>query len=200
MGNFVLCHGYELRSAGWGGGVRNSGGGELSNVTVSADQPWLSVDDSLADSAGLGAYGVRVNRDGLEPGVYQGELRASSSANTVTIRVLMSVADTLDSDLGQIYLLVFDPELDEVVAQAAPTIADGEYRFALPEVLAGRYQIFAGTDIDNDLFICDPGEACGAYLTIDQPLTVEFNGDRDDLDFPIELKVLVLSVGGQPDQ
>lgn len=175
--------------------LRNSGGGELSNVTVSADQPWLSVDDSLADSAGLGAYGVRVNRDGLEPGVYQGELRASSSANTVTIRVLMSVADTLDSDLGQIYLLVFDPELDEVVAQAAPTIADGEYRFALPEVLAGRYQIFAGTDIDNDLFICDPGEACGAYLTIDQPLTVEFNGDRDDLDFPIEFLIALPTSG-----
>ena len=175
--------------------LRNGGGGDLDNVSVSADQPWLTVDASLAEASGLGTYGIRVDRDGLAAGVYEGSLRATSSANSVTIRVLLSVADTFDSDLGQIYLLVFDPELDEVVAQAAPTLSGGEYRYELPEVLAGSYQIFAGTDIDNDLLICDAGEACGAYLTIDQPLTVDLAVDRDDLDFPIEF-LIALPVTG----
>ena len=50
----------------------------------------------------------------------------------------------------------------------------------------GDYQIIAGTDADNDLFVCDAGEACGAYLTLDQPsdITVD-NADLSGIDFPI---------------
>ena len=53
----------------------------------------------------------------------------------------------------------------------------------------GRYQIIAGTDADNDLFICDPGEACGAWLTTDRPLVLEPDADLSDIDFPIEYLV-----------
>ena len=63
---------------------------------------------------------------------------------------------------------------------------DDGYRFELPPAPAGEYQIFAGTDLDNDLLICDAGEACGAYLTIDQPITLSIDTDINDIEFPIE--------------
>ena len=121
---------------------------------------------------------------------------AESSANGLTIRVLMSIADALDSDLGQVYLLLFDPATDEVVAQTVPTQVEDFYRYTLADVPAGSYQLFVGTDLDNDLLICDAGEACGAYLTIDQPLTVEFLEDRDDIDFPIEFLIALPGSAG----
>ena len=65
----------------------------------------------------------------------------------------------------------------------------GAYRF--DSVQEGRYQIIAGSDADNDLIICDPGEACGALLTVDQPLVIEIDGNRADLDFPVEYQVAI---------
>ena len=132
-----------------------------------------------------------MSRDGLEPGIYEGTLTATSNANSIQIRVLLSVADATESELGQIYLLLFDPAADEVVAQSIGQLTALGYSFTLPTVPAGSYQFFAGTDLDNDLLICDPGEACGAYLTIDQPLTLEVTSDRSDINFPIEYLIAI---------
>jgi serine protease len=164
----------------------NSGSGSLENVQLASTESWITVAAVNTDNNGLGRYSVNVSRDALAPGVYEGRLRASSSANSLEIRVLLAVSEAVDSNLGQIYLLLYDPQIDEVVAQALVEPDSGGYRYALPPVPAGDYQLFAGTDLDNDLLICDPGEACGSYLTIDQPLTISINEDRGDLDFPIE--------------
>jgi serine protease len=60
---------------------------------------------------------------------------------------------------------------------------NGEYPFSITSVAAGQYRIAAGTDSDNDNFLCDTGEACGFYRTLDSPDTIVVNGDRTDLDF-----------------
>jgi serine protease len=164
----------------------NRGSGELRVTGVTAGQPWLEVTQGDVDSSGLGRYRVTVSRGDLQPGVYEGEVTARSDANDIAIRVLLAVADDTAADVGTLYLLVYDPGTDDVVAQSVLRNTATGYRFTLPEVPAGSYQVYAGTDLDNDLLICDPGEACGAYITIEQPLTVEFNGDRDDISFPIE--------------
>ena len=166
--------------------LRNSGGGELDSVSLEASEDWISVTPLSTSDSGLGQYRIGVSRASLAPGIYEGSLRASSSANELSIRVLASVADVLESDLGQIYLLLIDPSQEAPVAQTLGELDGGTYRFAFPSVPSGTYQIFAGTDLDNDLLICDAGEACGAYLTIDQPLTVTIDRDRSDLDFPID--------------
>lgn len=166
--------------------LRNSGGGSLQNVILEAQEPWLVVTPTDTDAEGLGRYRVRVARDELSPGIYEGTLRASSSANDLELRALVSVTDAQNSNLGQVYLLLVAPDSDTAVVQTLGEPDGNNYRFNFPRVPTGRYQIFAGTDFDNDLFICDAGEACGAYLTIDQPLTVTIDADRDDLDFPIE--------------
>ena len=47
----------------------------------------------------------------------------------------------------------------------------------------------AGTDADNDFYICDAGEACGAWLTVDQPIRISLDSDVTNLDFPVEYLV-----------
>ncbi len=47
----------------------------------------------------------------------------------------------------------------------------------------------AGTDADNDFLICDAGEACGAWLTVDQPIRIQLEKDASELDFPVEYLV-----------
>lgn len=166
--------------------LSNGGNGSVGAIAVIADQPWLSTEAVNVDESGLGRYRVTVSRDGLSPGIYEGLLLASSAAGNLNIRVLVSVADVSTTELGVIYVLVFDPQTDQVVAQTGLRGVNGAYRYEIPDVPPGRYQVFAGTDLDNDLLICDPGEACGAWLTIDDPLLIDADGDRSDVSFPIE--------------
>ena len=83
-------------------------------------------------------------------------------------------------------MLLLDADTLQTVQESAVLAQNGSYDFSFEDVEAGAYVIVAGTDSDNDVLICDPGEACGAYLTIDQPLTENFEADRSDIDFPIE--------------
>jgi serine protease len=50
-------------------------------------------------------------------------------------------------------------------------------------VPAGSYVLLAGSDADNDFFICGTGEACGAYPTLGSEEPLEITSDRNDLDF-----------------
>lgn len=180
--------------------LRNSGGGDLQNVRLESNDAWITTSAISVDEQGLGRYAVTVDRDGLAPGIYEGNLTASSNANALSVRVLLSVTDATDAELGIVYLLLFDPATDEVVAQTTVQTNSDSYEFSFPDISAGSYQIFAGTDLDNDLLICDEGEACGAYLTIDQPLTVNFDRNRDDLNFSIEYLLAFPGVAGASTQ
>jgi serine protease len=50
-------------------------------------------------------------------------------------------------------------------------------------VPSGTYLLYAGSDTDNDFFICGTGEACGAYPTLGSPELIEVTGDVTALDF-----------------
>jgi serine protease len=172
--------------------LAGSGGAVVSEI--SSDAPWITVAAADIDGNGLGRYRISVDRSELEPGVYAADLRVLSNANPLALKVIASVAGAAQADLGTVYVLLYEPASDSVVAQTTTRLEDGAYGFRLPQVAAGRYQIFAGTDLDNDLLICDPGEACGAYLTVDQPVAIDADADRDDLVFPIEYQVSIPNV------
>jgi serine protease len=138
------------------------------------------------DASGLGRYRLQVDRDGLADGLYAGNVSARSSANTLQIRALLSVGDAAVADVGVVYIIVYDPALDAAVAQSVARAEAGRYAFRFRDLAAGNYQLFAGTDADNDLFICDAGEACGAWLTTDEPGLIVLDRDRDAIDFPVE--------------
>ncbi len=172
--------------------IGNAGRGELRLDEITVSRPWLRIDPIETDSNGLGLYRVSVDRAGLADGVYSAEIQVFSNANAAAVTIYMAVGSSGgEADVGPVYILLYDRELDETVAQAVATSDAGDYRFSLRGVPAGQYQLVAGSDADNDLVICDPGEACGAWLTLDQPLTLDLQGDRQGIEFPIEYRIFL---------
>jgi serine protease len=165
--------------------VRNNGDGALQLGGISSDQDWLEATPLAVDGDGLGTWRIAVQRHGLPPSVYGGTLTLSSTAGELEVPVLMQVADGLVvGDVGRLYILLLDPETGETVDQVDVLAANGGYPFTFSGVRPGTYQVITGTDLNNDNFVCDPGEACGTYLTLDAPKLLEVEGDRAGLDFP----------------
>ena len=77
--------------------------------------------------------------------------------------------------------------------------ADGSsvpYQFdAVP---AGEYIVLSGTDLNNDGFICDPAEACGAYPVESSPVPNRgrHDGVVDGLDFLVAYRIGVPTSSG----
>lgn len=185
--------------------LRNGGEGELALESIAVSEPWLQVQPLAIDAAGLGDYRVLVDRDGLAAGSFAADITAVSSVNALSIRVFLFVGTgSADSDVGVLFALLIDAASNEVVAQAVSDGAGGRYDFRFENIEAGTYEVAAGSDADNDLFICDAGEACGAWLTLDRPVLIELTGDREGLDFPVEYQVALPTVstgasdGGSP--
>lgn len=175
--------------------LRNDGKGELELTGISVSQPWLRVTAQTVDASGLGTYRVTVDRSDLPTGNYAATITAQSSVNSLSVRALIAVGGIgTSADVGVIYILLYDTATDEVVAQVVGTANEGEYPFEFTDIAAGEYEIIAGSDADNDLLICDPGEACGAWLTIDQPIRITLQDDINNVDFPIEYIVSLPSI------
>ncbi len=166
--------------------VLNGGGGDLRvNPPTENSGGWLSVTPIQANADGTGGYTVAVRRENLADGVYSATITFSSNANTFPVNVIMQVANNLSAgSVGQQYVLLVKPESGETVQDVAGQLQpDGSYTFTLSDIAAGNYQLFTGSDANNDLFICDAGESCGAYITLDAPVTVEVDRDLSGLDF-----------------
>ena len=166
--------------------MRNGGKGELELEPLSVSASWLQIVAVEVDNAGLGEYKVTVNRANLPPGIYAADIFAQSSENNLAVRVLVTEGgENTGADVGVIYILLYDPVLDDVIEQVSARSNEADYPYRFSGIPAGEYQIIAGTDTDNDLFICDAGEACGAWLTTDQPIQIELDSNLTDLNFPV---------------
>ncbi|NOY65829.1 MAG: S8 family serine peptidase [Gammaproteobacteria bacterium] len=149
-------------------GIRNAGTGILNAINVSENSGgWLTVTENTVDADKLGTYTLTVNRDNLAEGTYIADITISSSVNTVTIPVILQkITIVTFDDAGTHYVLLYDPSkppATAVVAQTRATLVNGLYQFNIDNITPGDYQFFAGTDLDNDGFICGTGEACGIY-------------------------------------
>ena len=69
----------------------NGGKGELEVLGLTSSETWLSVAPAEVDDNGLGVYRISVDRSDLQAGTYDGAISAASTANPLTVRVLMSV-------------------------------------------------------------------------------------------------------------
>ena len=164
--------------------IQNVGTGTVQVLNIAADQPWLTAIPEVVDGSGLGTYTLTPNRSGLGDGLYSATLAIDTDANDLTVRILMQVSSlNLAADAGLHYVILVD-ELGNTATPAVLVSADnGRYDFSVADVAAGQYRVFAGTDSDDDGFLCDSGEACGAYPTLDLPERISVNGDRSGLDF-----------------
>lgn len=165
--------------------VLNGGTGGLTvNPPTEDSGGWLIVTPTQVNASGIGTYTVSVNRAGLADGVYSATLTFTSSANTAQVKVIMQVATLSAGAVGRQYVLLIDPDTRLKVADATVTRqADGSYSYTLRDIPAGMYEVFSGSDSNNNARICDAGESCGAYLTTDEPIKIEVSQDRNDLDF-----------------
>ncbi|RFA30147.1 hypothetical protein CAI21_08130 [Alkalilimnicola ehrlichii] len=150
---------------------------------VVAEADWLHVEPAAVDQHGSGRYRVTVLRENLAPGSYYGAIRIVTSAEEqVDIPVLMQRVASR-GEAGIFYVVLVDADSGRVVDSVQAEYRDGAYRYSFEGVPAGRYQVYAGTDNDNDRYICGLGEACGAYPSLSKPETVPVDGNRDGLDF-----------------
>jgi serine protease len=177
--------------------VANGGGGTLTvNPPTENAGGWLSITPPT-DSNGLGNYLVTVNRNDLDDGVYTATITFNSNAGNVQVPVIMQVSNNLGpGDMGQLYVVIFDVETAQAITSVtAAALGNGRYTYQLTDIPAGTYEVFAGTDLNNDGIICDPGEACGAYLTLDEPANLVVNSDRAGLDFTTSFADNLAAIG-----
>ncbi len=164
--------------------IENVGTGSARVQSILADQSWLNARPDTVDSNGLGTYLLSVNRGGLSDGVYAAALSVVTEANDLTVRIVMQVSSLdLAADAGLHYVILVDALGNTVGPPVLVTASNGRYDFTIGNVPAGQYRLFAGTDSDDDEFLCDGGEACGAYPTLDLPERINVNGDLGGLDF-----------------
>jgi serine protease len=164
--------------------LANGGGGTLSVTLVSDDAGWLAVGAASDPATGLGTRTVTVTRAGLALGTYSASITIVSTANTVAIPVIMQVSATnAAANAGHLYVLLLDPVTSEATHQAEVDASNGRYQFSIPGVIAGSYLVVAGSDFNNDRSICDAGEACGAYPTLDQYSPVAVSGNVTGINF-----------------
>ena len=115
---------------------------------------------------------------------YTGTISFTTTTSTFDVPVLMQrfTATTTD-DAGRHYIDVFDPDTQASVASGSAEASNGIYDYTVTDVPFGEYLIYAGTNFDNDADICDPGETCGAYLSLDLPTPLLIDSDQSGIDF-----------------
>ncbi len=175
--------------------ISNAGIGALTISAAVGNQNWITVTPSQGST---GPYTVTVNRSGLPDGVYSGIVQlASNGGNTaVTIRMVVGEQAGTGGDIGTVYVLLVDPDTFEPIAQDNIRAEDG-YEFFMPVVPEGEYVLFAGTDLDDDSFLGDEGEAFGAYPTLLDPAILDATRNRTGLSMSISLGINIQSPGAQ---
>lgn len=164
----------------------NGGGGSLGIQSVSDNAAWLTMGAASNPITGLGSRIVSVNRAGLAVGTYTASITLVSTTNTVVIPVIMQVSPgTTAANAGFLYVLLVDPETNESTYHTQLNVVDGVYRYNIPDVAAGSYILMAGSNYNNDTYICDPGEACGIYPTLDSYSLLQVSSNRTDVNFSV---------------
>lgn len=143
----------------------------VQGVTIEVD--WLNVGGELAaGSEPPDSVDVSVDTKGLEPDkTFSTDLLIdynsadNAELRTLAIPITMQLGDPADErNAGRHYvLLVSTDDSRETVEQAVVNASGGEYSFAFSNIESGEYFLVAGTDMDNNGFICESGEACAEY-------------------------------------
>jgi len=178
--------------------LSNVGSGTIAVQSATISAPcWLSTTPAITQ---MDAYTVTVVRTGLAEGSYSATIDITTDATNpnVTVTVTMRVVTANpNADAGVHYVILVD-DSGATVANLFDVVSvnNGEYAYSINAIPPGQYRVFAGTDSDNDNFLCDAGEACGTYGTLDSPNLIAVNGvDLTNIDFTSEFRVN-LSVQG----
>ena len=167
--------------------VGKNGSGAISVSSFNADTAWATLSPVSIDVEGLGTYELNVDTTGLSDGVYTVLANFVSDVNSTvsaTINVIVNSVN-VSPDAGRIYVLLIDPITGDQVYFAEQDPANGEYSYSVTGVEPGDYYILAGSDLDNNLLICEAGESCGSYPTLEDAAVISVDSDMTNLDFNI---------------
>ena len=190
--------------------LSNQGGGELTINGVENTAQWLTITEGNTNESGLGSWRFSVDRQGLAEGTYRTDVTFQSTAGDLTVSVESRANNGEVGDIGVVYVLFINSETQEIWQGATAATSDlwyvdqdyaittnfllapdGSETDSLP---AGTYEIWAGTDNDNDFFICDAGEACGAWPAADSPAVITITEDRNGIFFPSNYQISLPSI------
>lgn len=170
--------------------LSNEGDATASISGVSDNASWLTITEDSVDANKLGDYQISIDRTGLADSSYLGTITFSlSTGSSLQVQVTMDVGDVDKiGETGTIYLLLIDSD-DEIVAEVGSVnLGDGSYSYSFDGIDVGSYQIVGGSDVDNDMFLCQLAETCGGYPTIDALSTIEVVADDiNNLDFVVDI-------------
>jgi serine protease len=164
--------------------VSNSGAGTLTISDITEDSGgWLSITPVTVDAQGLGLYAINANRDGLAQGLFSASISVVSDNGSVDIPVTMQVFPTqVVNDAGPQVVELIDINTQQVVQSLRLVPNGGVYDFSFDSVRLGVYQLRSSSDLDNDGTLCELGESCGAYPTLNTTVSSEIQVDGSSFD------------------
>ncbi|MEM0911399.1 MAG: S8 family serine peptidase [Pseudomonadota bacterium] len=166
--------------------VERIGSNPPSITSIATSDTFISVDSSAVDANGAGLYTLSIDRSGLDNGLYNEQVTfTGSNESNLVVDLTVEVGDVFagESDTGILYLVAFDPETSENLAQLALFPEDGQYTYEFDELAPRDYLIIGGSDIDNDGVICSVGEICAAFATVNETQVITLVEDRANLNF-----------------
>ncbi|MHC4446046.1 MAG: S8 family serine peptidase, partial [Planctomycetota bacterium] len=147
--------------------LTNEGGSSttLTITNITTNEPWLTVTPTItppgidltpADPPAI--FTVTVNRALLTVGLHDAEITITSDAANDPVKIPVSVQEGtffVGGNAGFHYVLMSDPDTLQTRYQVEVgyNLATGVYSYAFTGVRSGTYQIFAGTDSDNDFWL-----------------------------------------------
>ncbi len=176
--------------------VSNLGGEIPTPPSVQApsdDADWLQVSISSVDSNGLGRYVAIINRNLLpSDGNYSATITFLTNTGNGTINIPVTaqrISSSQASNAGLIYILVLDPDTYTTIAGQAATVHNGVYSYYISSLPEDDFIIIAGSNSDNDKFICDEGESCGSYPLYGSSSIISVNDNITGIDFGVSYRV-----------
>ena len=152
-------------------------------VTVQTSADWITVDASQTEN-GIGTYQVIADTTGFGTGNYKGLIRFSpATGKQVEVKVALTVGSPERNHPQARHFIVFiDSEGSN--AGTATVQNDGAYSLELP---LGTYRVVSGTDIDQDLIVCQFGETCGTVTSLLSGDRLNLSTNLTDVDLRVQL-------------
>lgn len=188
-------------------GVANIGGGSLqitnAIATTNTGGNWLTATPISTGQAGgaIDTSGIEVTATPgtLGAGNYTGLVQVQSNGGTETVAVTLSIsAGGGTAPDFEIFVIAVEFETFNSLAQDELRTS-GSLSYTLGGLPPGEYLVVAGTDADNDGFICDEGEPlCGVYPSLELSETISVGTDQTvmGLDFPLQQAIVAAQTGG----
>jgi serine protease len=186
----------------------------VTRVNGSTDSPASAIDSAAnpnavtvaASGPAAGPYvlTVTIDRALLNPGEDQIQVEITSAQGRklrfdVVVAPRGGGAPVGLRGVGPVYVLALNPNTLATMAQANVTANSTTYPYTLAN-LNGPVIIVAGTDTDNDGFICGSSEPCGAYPVLGVDATI-LNSSRNGVNFDLMIGASAGNVGaGTPIQ